>query len=90
MARNKSLVRDSIESESEDVLGNRLRVSDNSQIAELDVSALAVAASRECPAVNTINIDKSSGVHIGPKIVSVVQNVDNNEKVKGKFSITLQ
>ncbi|XP_075990725.1 peptidoglycan recognition protein 1-like isoform X2 [Anticarsia gemmatalis] len=34
------------------------------------------------PAVTNLNVTKSSRVHIGPKFVSVTQNVDNTEVVK--------
>lgn len=81
---NGGMVHTAYESDIEDETENRLRVSENSQIAQLDAEALAVVAARSCPTASTINIDKSSRVHIGPKIVSVVQNVDNNEKVKGE------
>ncbi|XP_075990727.1 peptidoglycan-recognition protein SC2-like isoform X4 [Anticarsia gemmatalis] len=37
------------------------------------------------PAVTNLNVTKSSRVHIGPKFVSVTQNVDNTEVVKGRI-----
>ncbi|GBO99944.1 hypothetical protein EVAR_73636_1, partial [Eumeta japonica] len=42
---------------------------------------IATLAARACPVVDTINVDNSTEV-IGAKIVSVVQNIDNSEKVK--------
>lgn len=36
------------------------------------------------PVVSTLNVTKSSKVHIGTKIVSVTQNVHNVEVVKGE------
>ena len=46
------------------------------------------AASRAQPGVTKINVTKSSRLHIGPKFVSVTQNVDNSEVVKGEPLIT--
>ncbi|XP_035428691.2 uncharacterized protein LOC118261817 isoform X2 [Spodoptera frugiperda] len=40
------------------------------------------AASRAQPGVTNINVTKSSRLHIGPKFVSVTQNIDNTEVVK--------
>jgi hypothetical protein len=39
---------------------------------------------RTAPVVSQMNITKSSRVHIGPKFVSVTQNVENTELVKGE------
>lgn len=65
---------------------NRIEVSDRmngtSNMATLDERAIAAAM----PASNVanLNVTKSSKVHIGPKFVSVTQNVQNAEMVKGK------
>ncbi|XP_063633130.1 uncharacterized protein LOC134804117 isoform X2 [Cydia splendana] len=40
---------------------------------------------RTTPVVSTMNITKSSRVHIGPKFVSVTQNVETAELVKGRI-----
>lgn len=54
-----------------------------SEVVVLD-DRVVEAASRAQPGVTNINVTKSSRLHIGPKFVSVTQNVDNTEVVKGE------
>ncbi|XP_032526740.2 peptidoglycan-recognition protein SC2-like isoform X2 [Danaus plexippus] len=53
------------------------------ELSVIDESAIASAI--PSPAVANLNISKSSKVHIGPKFVSVTQNVQNAETLKGRF-----
>lgn len=54
-----------------------------SEVVVLD-DRIIEAANRAQPGVTNINVTKSSRLHIGPKFVSVTQNVDNTEVVKGE------
>lgn len=63
------------------------RTSDGSELVMMD-DRIVEAAARSQPAVNNLNVTKSSRVHIGPKFVSITQNVDNTEVVKGQLLIT--
>lgn len=40
----------------------------------------------EVPTVSQLNVSHKSKVHLGPKFVSVTQNVNNAEMVKSKFT----
>ncbi|XP_045458551.1 peptidoglycan-recognition protein SC2-like [Melitaea cinxia] len=66
---------------------DRIEVSDRmngtSNVAILDERA--IAAAMPAPNVANLNVTKSSKVHIGPKFVSVTQNVQNAEMIKGRF-----
>ncbi|XP_063546739.1 peptidoglycan recognition protein-like isoform X2 [Cydia strobilella] len=53
-----------------------------SEMAVVSSMPPAELVARTTPVVSTMNITKSSGVHIGPKFVSVTQNVENAELVK--------
>ncbi|CAD0194037.1 unnamed protein product [Chrysodeixis includens] len=57
------------------------RTSGSSEVVVMDERMLEAAA-RTQPALTNINVTKSSRLHIGPKFVSVTQNVDNTEVVK--------
>ncbi|XP_026738966.1 peptidoglycan recognition protein 1-like isoform X2 [Trichoplusia ni] len=57
------------------------RTSGSSEVVVMDERVLEAAA-RAQPALTNINVTKSSRLHIGPKFVSVTQNVDNTEVVK--------
>ncbi|XP_050361039.1 peptidoglycan-recognition protein SC2-like isoform X2 [Nymphalis io] len=61
----------------------RGRVNNGSDLVVMDERA--IAAAMPVPNVATLNVTKSSKVHIGPKFVSVTQNVQNAEMVKGHF-----
>lgn len=63
------------------------RSSGGSEVVVLD-DGIIEAASRAQPGVTNINVTKSSRLHIGPKFVSVTQNVDNTEVVKGEPLVT--
>ncbi|XP_063372862.1 peptidoglycan recognition protein-like isoform X1 [Cydia amplana] len=54
-----------------------------SEMAVVSSGPPAELVARTTPVVSTMNISKSSRVHIGPKFVSVTQNVENAELVKG-------
>ncbi|XP_046976843.1 peptidoglycan recognition protein-like isoform X3 [Vanessa cardui] len=58
----------------------RGRVNNGSDLVVMDERA--IAAAMPVPNVATLNVTKSSKVHIGPKFVSVTQNVQNAEMVK--------
>ncbi|KAJ8737849.1 hypothetical protein PYW08_000444 [Mythimna loreyi] len=53
----------------------------SSEVVVLD-DRVVEAANRSQPGVTNINVTRSSRLHIGPKFVSVTQNVDNTEVVK--------
>uniref|UniRef100_A0A2A4K4P1 Peptidoglycan recognition protein n=1 Tax=Heliothis virescens TaxID=7102 RepID=A0A2A4K4P1_HELVI len=57
------------------------RAGGSSEVVVLDDRVIEAAA-RAQPGVTNINVTKSTGLHIGPKFVSVTQNVDNTEVVK--------
>ncbi|XP_068621744.1 uncharacterized protein [Battus philenor] len=59
------------------------RSSANSDVVLVDGQSLA--ASTAPPTVANLSITKSSRVHIGPKFISVTQNLQNTEVVKGRF-----
>ncbi|CAH2103966.1 unnamed protein product [Euphydryas editha] len=59
------------------------RINGTSNVVVLDERA--IAAAMPAPNVANLNVTKSSKVHIGPKFVSVTQNVQNAEMVKGRF-----
>ncbi|CAH2034861.1 unnamed protein product, partial [Iphiclides podalirius] len=63
-----------------DVLG---RTSANSEVVLVEGQGLA--NSTAAPTVANLNVTKSSRVHIGPKFVSVTQNLQNTEVIKGRF-----
>ncbi|KAJ8736950.1 hypothetical protein PYW07_000221 [Mythimna separata] len=56
----------------------------SSEVVVLDDRVIE-AANRAQPGVTNINVTRSSRLHIGPKFVSVTQNVDNTEVVKGRI-----
>ncbi|XP_063372864.1 peptidoglycan-recognition protein 2-like isoform X3 [Cydia amplana] len=56
-----------------------------SEMAVVSSGPPAELVARTTPVVSTMNISKSSRVHIGPKFVSVTQNVENAELVKGRI-----
>lgn len=64
--------------ESETTMG---RSSCGSEVVMMDDRVMEVSA-RSQPAVTNLNVTRSSRVHIGPKFVSVTQNVDNTTVVK--------
>lgn len=45
-----------------------------------------VLATDQTPAVAQLNVTNSSRVHVGPKLVSVTQNIHNNEVIKGMLT----
>ncbi|CAH4038513.1 unnamed protein product [Pieris brassicae] len=57
---------------------NSLAVNDD-RIAPVPSTAAAT------PSISNLNVNNSKKVHIGPKFVSVTQNVQNQELVKGRF-----
>ncbi|CAK1588559.1 unnamed protein product [Parnassius mnemosyne] len=59
------------------------RVSTISEVVPMDGANLATSAAT--PNVGNLSVTKSSRVHIGPKFVSVTQNLQNTEVVKGRF-----
>ncbi|XP_014366543.2 peptidoglycan-recognition protein LF isoform X1 [Papilio machaon] len=63
-----------------DALG---RTSTNSDVVLVDGQGLAPASTP--PTIANLNVTKSSRVHIGPKFVSVTQNLQNTEVVKGRL-----
>ncbi|CAK1588556.1 unnamed protein product [Parnassius mnemosyne] len=59
-----------------------VRWSTNSEIVAMD--GVNLATSTAAPNVGNLSVTKSSRVHIGPKFVSVTQNLQNTEVVKGR------
>ncbi|XP_013146476.1 PREDICTED: peptidoglycan-recognition protein SC2-like isoform X2 [Papilio polytes] len=59
------------------------RTSTNSEVVLVDGQGLAPASTP--PTIANLNVTKSSRVHIGPKFVSVTQNLHNTNEVKGRF-----
>ncbi|XP_045510318.1 peptidoglycan-recognition protein SC2-like isoform X2 [Colias croceus] len=49
------------------------------------LAAASSSAAASTPQVSNLNVNKSSRVHIGPKFVSVTQNVQNAEMIKGRI-----
>ncbi|XP_045783963.1 uncharacterized protein LOC123880100 [Maniola jurtina] len=59
------------------------RVEPVSDVAVVDERAIAAALPPSH--IETINVTKSSKVHVGTKVVSITQNVHNKEMLKGRF-----
>ncbi|CAG5039165.1 unnamed protein product [Parnassius apollo] len=59
------------------------RVSTISEVVPMDGTTLTTSIAT--PNVGNLSVNKSSRVHIGPKFVSVTQNLQNTEVVKGRF-----
>ncbi|CAH2235248.1 jg26736 [Pararge aegeria aegeria] len=57
------------------------RVDPVSDVAVLDERAIAAAV--PAPHIETVNVSKSSKVHVGTKVVCITQNVHNKEMLKG-------
>lgn len=60
------------------------RDSSGSQVAVMDQRVLASAADN-MPSISQLNVSQKSKVHVGPKFLSVTQNVHNAEMIKSKF-----
>lgn len=63
------------------------RSSCGSEVVVMDDRIMQVVEGSQ-PAIANLNVNKSSRVHIGPKFVTVTQNVDKTEVVKGEPLIT--
>ncbi|XP_047524607.1 peptidoglycan-recognition protein SB2-like isoform X3 [Pieris napi] len=57
----------------------------NSVAVNDDRIAPVPSAAAATPSISNLNVNNSKKVHIGPKFVSVTQNVQNQEVVKGRF-----
>lgn len=60
------------------------RSSTGSEVVMMNEKVVASALRTAVPTVSNLNVTKTTGLHIGPKFVSVTQNVHNNEVVKGE------
>lgn len=54
-------------------------------VSEVVNGSPSVIADVAIPTISTLNVTKSSNIHIGSKVVSVTQNVQNPNVVKGKI-----
>ncbi|XP_028163397.1 peptidoglycan-recognition protein SC2-like isoform X2 [Ostrinia furnacalis] len=55
------------------------------EVVLMDEGAMAAQMGRETPHITSLNVTKSSRVHVGPKFVSVNQTIQNKEMIKGRF-----
>lgn len=63
------------------------RNSTGSEVVVMDERTMAASADN-VPNIAQLNVSQKSKVHLGPKFVSVTQNVHNAEMVKSKFMVT--
>ncbi|XP_028163396.1 peptidoglycan recognition protein 4-like isoform X1 [Ostrinia furnacalis] len=52
------------------------------EVVLMDEGAMAAQMGRETPHITSLNVTKSSRVHVGPKFVSVNQTIQNKEMIK--------
>lgn len=62
------------------------RSSCGSEVMMLDDQTVTVD-DRPPSTIGNVNVTQSSRVHIGPKFVSITQNVDRTKVVKGKICV---